>query len=111
MLIALPLLLAAAPAPVPAFAADDMDDIRCIAVLTMLVGQKVMTTEKAAGSLIYYVGKLKGRHADVDLNAVGIAALAIPQDEVERNRPRCGAELIALGSEMQKVGKNMGSST
>lgn len=99
--LALPLMLAAAPAP-----ADTIDaDARCVTTFAYLVGTTKDEGAKTAGvsALIYFVGKLKGADANLSVEAA-IRGVAPKMASMQSDLSRCLDEFRAMGTELSAAG-------
>lgn len=104
------LTLAAQQAPLdPAIEAD----IACVASLSALIGSVPKEQQASVTPLVtYYVGRLDGRIAGLDLEKALTRQLkGKTQAEltayIQSNGKRCSDEMIVLGTRLQAVGKSL----
>lgn len=97
-----------------AFSEEDKADINCLVAISVVIGTASKTDISASdkanlGSImIYFVGKLKGRHPALSMTEVMTA------DRYEKLTPqlpaemqRCAAESTQIGEDLQAAGKKL----
>src|SRR5690349_16546544 len=101
LLLSLPFLLGAAPAP-----NDLRNDIRCFMVASELGGSNDQS-ERTAGLLAseYYLGRIDGRAPGLNLEAAMMRELPISDTDRASLLRSCGARLQARGAAVQAIGE------
>jgi len=91
----------------PARAEDDPNvaDVRCLVVAIKMAGSPESQTRSVAMLAgLYFVGRLRGRAPDMDLEAAMVRQLrTMTTDDIERERLRCGAVLNGQASRLAVI--------
>lgn len=89
----------------------DRADLECMAVAAYYGGGVEDGSPEQAGlvgGLMYYLGKLQGRTPGVDwLAHLREMVLTMEPSDIEALGPRCGAEMSAIGTELEAWGNDM----
>ena len=106
MLLALPLLLAALPAP--EMSAADTSDARCLVTFAVVLGREktdLNVINFAKLGVYYFQGKLRGRSPDLDLKAATNEVLTYLTGHLDDEKVRCSRELQAAGQALIDASK------
>jgi hypothetical protein len=103
--VALPFALAAGTSN---YAALDLADARCVAAYAIQASSTDANTQQSGMfGTIYFVGKLKGRSPNLDIEAI----LRVVGMEVKRAQQdylaRCGVEMQVMGATLIKAGNTL----
>ncbi len=94
------------------FSDQDRADVNCLAASSIALGNSVSSgapdSAEAVGIttvLTYFLGKLKGRHADLRVaDVLTPAVLQALGPILATEAQRCGAEAIKIGGELEQAG-------
>jgi hypothetical protein len=87
----------------------DLADLQCMALTAYMVSQVEPETIEQAGiasGVMYYLGRLQGRTPEIDwLPRLQKFSMTLVPEDLQGFAPRCGAELVAIGSAMTAMGE------
>jgi hypothetical protein len=104
------ILALAAPVQAQTITPAIANDLRCVAVISAIIGQMPEGTQRleATTGVMYFVGRLDGAAPNLDLQAALAKELTtIKTDTVQAEVERCSKVLIAKGTKLQEIGKAM----
>ncbi|MBJ7439979.1 MAG: hypothetical protein JHD35_13250 [Sphingopyxis sp.] len=107
------LALPAAAAEPFGFSDQDRADVNCLAASSIALGNSISSgapdsaeTVGITTVLTYFLGKLKGRHADLRVaDVLTPAVLQALSPILATEAQRCGAEAILISGELEQAGK------
>jgi len=92
-----------------ASSSENTADVRCVIVaLSLASSTDPQTKAIATAAGLYFVGRLRGRAPDLDMEAAIVKqASAFTGNDLRVERQRCGGELVAEGGRLKVIGDDL----